>query len=112
MDVNMDEAYSPEDSLPEDLRSQAPPSLSPADPLKCSGTGQRVHSGLPTSQPPGLVSSKQEKLFSPDTGARPKIINQVPSTDVPPSHHPCVWFLKRNLPIPSNDLILTLSVTT
>ena len=113
MDERMDEAYSPEDSLPEDLRCPAPPSpgtAAPVDPVKCSGPGRRARSGTPPSPPPGLDSPKQERVFSPNTGARPKIINQVPSSDVPPPRHPRVWFLKKNQPIPSNDLILTLTV--
>ena len=113
MDVNMDEAYSPEDSLPEDLRCLAPPSpgtVASADLVKCSGPGHRARSGTPPSPPPGLDSPKQERVFSPNTGARPKIINHVPSSDVPPSRRPRVWFLKKNQPIPSNDLILTLTV--
>ena len=114
IDERMDEAYSPEDSLPEDLRCPAPPSpgtVASADLVKCSGPGHRARSGTLPSPPPGLESPKQEKVFSPNTGARPKVINQVPSPDVPPSCCPRVWFLKKNQPIPSNDLILTLAVT-
>ena len=50
MDERMDEAYSPEDSLPEDLRCPAPPSpgtAAPVDPVKCSGPGRRARSGMP-----------------------------------------------------------------
>ena len=93
MDERMDEAYSPEDSLPEDLRCLAPPSPGTAvsvDSVKCSGPGRRARSGTPPSPPPGLDSPKQERVFSPNTGARPKIINHVPSSDVPPSRRPRV----------------------
>ena len=50
MDERMDEAYSPEDSLPEDLRCPAPPSpgtVASADLVKCSGPGRRARSGMP-----------------------------------------------------------------
>ena len=50
IDERMDEAYSPEDSLPEDLRCPAPPSpgtAAPVDPVKCSGPGRRARSGMP-----------------------------------------------------------------
>ena len=113
MDERMDEAYFPEDSLPEDLRCLAPPSpgtVASVGPVKCSGPCRWARSGTPPLPLPGLESPKQERVFSPNTGARPKIINQVPSSDVPPPRHPRVWFLKKNQPIPSNDLILTLTV--